>query len=337
MLKITRFVIFLVAVLFCPFELVVSAQSVDFDTIQKKAESQGFLAVEKELDELLQQKPEARIYLYYGSQLGKLKEYQKAKKILLQATQKHPRNRSIINLTGLVHFRLDEFSEAEKFFRQSLEINPGDEFAKRWLAEITKADGHSMQSDKTDGEIENFDETQIKSGEKLPLEKQKEIARKLYLEMIDADYWDTTTFENLHREVIERCPDTQQAQISCWRISNLFMTGMDKPDFNSAIEVLEHFVKSYPDSDMMPQVSNRLLYLYRKTNDQEKVVQHLSLLLSDPDLPVDEYASYGLLYGKALENLGKLDEAKVFYQSIVEKSGENNSYSVSVAKQRLAR
>lgn len=279
MFKVTRFAIFLVVMMLCLIVAVVSAQSPDFDAIQKKAEAQGFLSVEQELDQLLQQKPEARIFLYYGSQLGKLKEYQKAKKILLQATQIHPKNRSIINLTGLVHFRLEEFSEAEKFFRQSLEISPNDEFAKRWLAEITKADGHSMQSDSTDGEIENFDEAQIHSGEKLPLEKQKEIARKLYLEMIDADYWDTTTFENLHREVIERCPDTQQAQISCWRISNLFMTGMDKPDFDSAIEVLEHFVKTYPDSDLMPQVSNRLLYLFRKTNNQEKVVQHLGQLL----------------------------------------------------------
>jgi len=312
-------------------------QSLDFKSIQKKAEKQGFRSVENDLIELIKTHPEPRIFLYYGSQLGQLKEYQKAKKVLLHAEEKYPENLSIINLAALVHFRLKEYKAAKMLFEKAQTIKSDDSFAQKWLDEISKV-LPSSETTLEEGKMSNNakDEVNFDDGT-LPLAKQKELAKKLFREMVDTDYWDIPTFENNYLEVIKRCPDTSQAPISCWKLSNLYLTSLDKPKVDSAIEILEHFVNKYPYSDLMPQVNNRLLYLYRRSNNQEKVIEYLSELLNSPALNTEDYAKYGLLYGSSLEKTGYEAEAKTVYQSILDKAGESKSYSVSVARQRLAR
>jgi hypothetical protein len=63
---------------------------------------------------------------------------------------------------------------------------------------------------------------------KLSSKEQEELARQLYETMVKTDKWDTESFIKLHGRVIEECPDTQKAQESLWRLSNLYLLADEK-------------------------------------------------------------------------------------------------------------
>ena len=174
--------------------------------------------------------------------------------------------------------------------------------------------------------------------QKLSLEQQKKLAVKLFKEIIKTNDYDVETIESLHKEIIARCPDTVQARISHWRLSNLYLVGFDKPDFLAIIELLESFMEKYPDSKLIPQVQNRLFRAYRETGASEKILSILKKILENPAISSKTYAQYGLLYGKELEKSGQKQAAKSIYKAIVEKADSNDkSYSVGIARNRLRR
>ncbi len=155
--------------------------------------------------------------------------------------------------------------------------------------------------------------------------------------MMALEKWELDSFKALHREVIEKCPTTGQAEESCWRLSNLYLLAEEPPDHQAAIEVLEHLVKTYPDSPLLPDVKNRLIISYQKTGQNDKVVSlYQELFTVDPNPKNDKiFMVRALEFADALAATGRDADAQLWYQKILEKDDGRDMLEARVARQRL--
>jgi tetratricopeptide (TPR) repeat protein len=116
------------------------------------------------------------------------------------------------------------------------------------------------------------------------------------------------------------------------------MLGEDPPDFQSVIEVLEHLLKQYPDTPLLPDAKNRLLIACQQTNQMDKVVAiYEELFTRDPE-PADDktFMVRALEFGDALSAVGRAAEAQEWYQKILVRDDGKDSLEARVAKERLA-
>lgn len=172
---------------------------------------------------------------------------------------------------------------------------------------------------------------------KLSVEEQKKLAQELYTQMAALPSNDKTELINLHTQVIENCPDSLRAQESCWKLSNLYLAGMYPPDFQSAKLVLEHLLKQYPDTQLVNEAKNRLLAVYKTVGEFDKVVELYEQMFSlDPQQNSDKiFMARALDYAKALENIGREQDAQNWYRAVIERDGGKNSIEARAATKRL--
>ena len=144
-------------------------------------------------------------------------------------------------------------------------------------------------------------------------------------------------FIELHKQVIERCPQTDQAEESCWRLSNLYMLGQDPPDFDNVIAVLEHLLKQYPETDLLPDAKNRLMVSYESTGRMNELVElYEELFKRDPDPEDDQtFMVRALEFGNALTAVGRGADAALWYQKVLERDNNRNSLEARAARARL--
>lgn len=304
---------------------------------------------------LLKAAPSEELYRDTGSLLGKLQRYAEAEKLLKEATQAFPRSTALLNLEALIALRQGRGDDARRIWKTVLEIDAGNSFARR---ELDKLEHRGTASPaKTPAPATAQIETppapatpQIetapvpalerpvmgKEGTPLSPEEQKKLAEKLYEEMLGLDKWETARFEELHRQVIEKCPATDHAVESCWRLSNLYLMADDQPRYEDVIQVLEHLVTKYPNSRIVPDAKNRLLLAYKNGGHPDKVVtmyQELFKINSNPDDRT--FMLWGLEYADALSAVGKAEEARALYQQVIEKDGGKDQLEARVARERL--
>lgn len=305
----------------------------------------------------LAKKPSVELYRAAGAALGKLKRYQEAITLVDKGIAANPKNAGLLNLCGLLHFQKGERDQAAARWRAALAIEPGNAFATQWLAKVA-APGAPNAAAPGGGESAmiteaDLDSTRTLVGEEtwlaripttfsvaspaLPLAEQEKLAAELYVAMANTDKYELQKLIALHRQVIEQCPDTENAEESCWKLSNLYVLALDKPDYERCIEVLEHFVKRYPDSQGVPVAMNRLVTAYRESGNHAKVVElYKGMFASNPKLSDRDYVVYGLEYAKSLEAIGSKAEAKAMYENVVQRDTKGGSLEARVAKQRLA-
>ncbi len=176
-------------------------------------------------------------------------------------------------------------------------------------------------------------------GTKLTLPEQEERARKLFAIMVKTDKYDLKTFIDLYGRVIEECPDTVKAQISLWRLSNLYLSSGDKPDYPKIIELMEYLIERYPDSRYIPNAKQRLLRAYEETGNTKKTlplyeeifVQHPETL-NDPKL-----AAYMLGYAKALAATGDRQKAASVYNKVISFGEKAQDFIVNIARDELGK
>ena len=101
---------------------------------------------------------------------------------------------------------------------------------------------------------------------------KEELAKELFTIMDKTDKYDLKTFIALYNLVIKECPDTVKAQISLWRLSNLYLFSGDKPDHPKTVELMEHLIQRYPDSSYIPNAKQRLLNAYEETGNMKKAL-----------------------------------------------------------------
>lgn len=305
--------------------------------------------------EELAKSPSPALYRALGAAMGKMGKYQDAIKVVDEGIGKFAKDTSLLNVSGLLHFRKGDTAAAANRWRETLALDPKNGFATKWLAKVpaAKAGGKGSGSGSgteiaatvgTGGADSGTPDSGTPSSggaytgkSTLPLAEQEKLAEELYKTMSATDKFEIDTFIRLHKQVIEQCCDTERAEESCWRLSNLFLTGKDDPDHDACIDVLEHFVKRYPNSQGVPLAMNRLCDSYKAVGNHKRVTEmYAEMFKNNPNMKDRDYVIFGLDYAKALEGVGNTAEARQMYQNVIAKDNKSGSLEARVAEQRLA-
>lgn len=174
----------------------------------------------------------------------------------------------------------------------------------------------------------------------LPLEAQEELARELFDQIIELDDDETDKIGALYERVMLECPATDKAQESYWRLSNMYLYAGDEPDFTKMIPLLERYLAKYPEAEMTGEVRTRLLMAYeRQAQWDQAAALYANLFADEATLPADGRIAMALSYAEILERLGRYDEARTYYEKILEDEGAAgdavNSLFRTVARERL--
>ena len=329
-----------------------SANAANDDAIVNKARE---LQLSKKYDEAVKlyeankSNASERLYVDYATLLINLKKYDECDEMLTAALNKYPDSLRIKNALGLAKYKSGNLSAASSLFSQVMAKDPNNKYAKGMLETIRKdkvALSSPIPTEKTgdigDGSDEDFSDgsfsgaISFKPSDKLSLEEQQELAKKLYKQMMELDKWAIEDFISLHKQVIEKCPLTDNAQESCWRLSNLFELGVEPPEYENSIACLEYLLKQYPDTPLMPDAKNRLLIACQKIEDFTKVCKlYEELFEKDPEPERKTFLIRALEYAKALKAAGRNADAEKWFTKVIELDDGKNELEARVARRLL--
>ena len=156
-------------------------------------------------------------------------------------------------------------------------------------------------------------------------EQQQARAESLFAQIIETDKYDYDRIEQLYLQVIRECPDTDQAEESYFRLSNLYRMGFDPPKYDSLRLLLEDFLQRYPDSDGVPEMRERLLRAYEGSGRWKAVVALYDEIV--PVMPEDHpyFLVTHLDYARALEGAGDRAKALAVYRKVAAIAGGANA------------
>ncbi|PKL50594.1 MAG: hypothetical protein CVV42_02395 [Candidatus Riflebacteria bacterium HGW-Riflebacteria-2] len=290
-------------------------------------------------------KPDASedLYIEAGSFLGKVQRYDVAESVLEKGLAAYPASTSLMNLHGLIKHRKGDNEAAKKIFEAVLVKDAENSFAKKWLETVKSGKavtGSETQSGDDSDSTSSYSPSPsgvYQASTSMGKDEQLKLAIELYKEMMELEKWELDRFVELHKQVIERCPQTDQAEESCWRLSNLYMLGEDPPDYDNVIAVLEHLLKQYPATELLPDAKNRLLIAYQKTGRMNEVVTLYEELFKLDPAPQDNqvFMARALEFGNALTAVGRGAEAALWYQKVIELDNNRNSLEARAANARL--
>ena len=283
------------------------------------------------------------LYVEAASFLGKVQRYDAAEDVLEKGLVAHPQSTSLMNLHGLIKHRKGDNEAAAKIFETVLSKDAENSFAKKWLETVksgVSVSGSETQSGDDSDSARSYNPSpsgvyQVSTA--LGKDEQLKLAVELYKEMMELEKWELDRFIELHKQVIERCPLTDQAEESCWRLSNLYMLGQDPPDLDNVIAVLEHLLKQYPETELLPDAKNRLMMAYQKAGRMNELVGlYEELFKRDPDPEDDQtFMVRALEFGNALTAVGRTADAAVWYQKVIERDNNRNSLEARAARTHL--
>jgi tetratricopeptide (TPR) repeat protein len=275
------------------------------------------------------QAAEKKLQESQASLLGKLQKYDNAETLLEKGLASYPTSISLMYLAGLIKFRKGDKESAKTIFTNVLQLDGGNAFAKKWLETVNQ--GNEMPMDETDnesaalapGEPATGDAGEYKVSMSLSKDEQHELAVKLYQQMMELEKWELDQFISLHREVIEKC---------------LYLLGQDPPDYENVVAVLEHLLKQYPETDLLPDAKNRLMVVYGKMGRSDRLVSlYEELFTRDPEPKDDKtYMVRALEYAEALSAVGRTADAQQWYQKVIEKDNGHDNLEARVARDRLS-
>lgn len=173
----------------------------------------------------------------------------------------------------------------------------------------------------------------------LTLEQQQVRATELFEQIRQADKYDYAQIEQLYLQLLRECPDTEQAEESYFRLSNLYRMGMDPPEYHKLRVLLEEYLENYPASAMAPEMGKRLRRAYEDTGQWPRVVELYEAEISALTEENSHYLVILLDYAKALEGSGSREKSLAVYRQVAaaadgEKAG---NYDMSDLWLRVAR
>ncbi len=171
----------------------------------------------------------------------------------------------------------------------------------------------------------------------MPIEKQLQLSFDLYLEMSKAEIWDIDLFKADHRRVIDECPDTPAAIESCWRLSNIYLTGQPEPDYGQVISLMEYALSKYPGNPWSERFTNRLVSALEDAGEYGKLLQFCDTQLRTRGLPEESFLAYALQAGRAAEELGQEGPASQYYSQVIERDAGTGSIFAKIARQNIER
>ncbi|MCB2186803.1 MAG: tetratricopeptide repeat protein [Deltaproteobacteria bacterium] len=175
---------------------------------------------------------------------------------------------------------------------------------------------------------------------KPPLDKpaQEQLALQLFQKLAKTPTDDHEAFHRIYYVIIDRCPDTERAEVAYWRLSNLLLQAYDPPKNEEAVKLLEKFLARYPHSQGVPMIKQRLSRLYEDTGRWCQAADLYGEAAANLPPKLDEQMlGWCTAFATALENCGKKDEARKWYRKVVENDPELKTFSAQVAQERLGK
>ena len=113
---------------------------------------------------------------------------------------------------------------------------------------------------------------------------KEDLAKRIFFEIRHVD--NPTEKAELYRKAADECSETEFAQEALWRLSQLYINDFDEPNVKEAIDCLEYFIKTYPESEWRSHVEFSLFGLYEKEGLWSKAVALCEKLMAEnPDMP----------------------------------------------------
>ena len=174
-------------------------------------------------------------------------------------------------------------------------------------------------------------------------------ARAIFKEIAALDDQDLDGIEARYLRIIDECPQTEQAQESYWRLSNLYLQAYDPPRNPAATALLERYLAGYPGSTWLDErfqtfarpgiglVRHRLLGLYQAGQEWQKAAAIYQGLLPSPDRVTAETLAFVPGYAETLEALDRDADALAWYRVYVERAEDPDDLIVQIAREAIER
>ena len=175
---------------------------------------------------------------------------------------------------------------------------------------------------------------------------QEHLARAIFKKMAAAaDDAQPEFFERFYTLVMDKCPDTDRAHESYWRLTNLYTRAYAEPKYEAIAKILEKFLdlyqastvvsmKKYPDKALVFSPIRRLHQAYEELGRYEKITAYYDKISArEAEFSVYDYFDYA----SALEKTNRLQEAVAYYEKFLKKSAENDDmdFMREIARDRI--
>jgi tetratricopeptide (TPR) repeat protein len=200
----------------------------------------------------------------------------------------------------------------------------------------------SAEQDKADVQIEAY----LKKPAPLSKSDQDELARLLFRRMAYAeDDAKPEFYIQNYKLVMDKCPDSDRAHESYWRLTNLYNQAYDEPKHEEVVKILEQFLaryktstvvsmKKYPGEALVFSPLGSLHLAYEKLGRYDKIVAYYDKIAAQEAV----FAVYDYFdYASALDEVKRLADAAVWYEKFLKKSAGDGSvdFMREVAEDRL--
>ncbi|MBM3295769.1 MAG: hypothetical protein FJY80_04340 [Candidatus Aminicenantes bacterium] len=176
-------------------------------------------------------------------------------------------------------------------------------------------------------------EALLKKPAPLSLADQEALGKAVFAKLSGAsDEAKPEFYERYYKIVMDRCPDTNRAHESYWRLTNLYTQAYDEPRHAEVVKILEQFLaryktstivsmKKYPEEPLVFSPLKSLHQAYEDLGQHAKVAAYY-----DKAAPSGEaaFAIYDYFdYASALDKTGRAKDAVVWYEKFLKKTQGN--------------
>jgi len=190
-------------------------------------------------------------------------------------------------------------------------------------------------------------EALLKKPSPLSLADQEALGKAVFAKLSAAsDDAKPEFFERYYKVVMDRCPDTNRAHESYWRLTNLYTQAYDDPKSAEIVKILEQFLarykastivsmKKYPDEPLIFSPLKSLHHAYEDLGQYAKVAAYY-----DRTAPSQEaaFAIYDYFdYASALDKTGRVKDAVLWYEKFLKKTqgNEDVDFMREIAEDRV--
>ncbi|MBM3295114.1 MAG: hypothetical protein FJY82_11425 [Candidatus Aminicenantes bacterium] len=189
-------------------------------------------------------------------------------------------------------------------------------------------------------------ETLLKKPRPLSTNDQEALSKAIFAKLADApDDAAPEFFERYYKIVMDRCPDTNRAHESYWRLTNLYGRAYGEPQNAEIIEILEQFLarynsspvvsmKKYPDEMLVFSPLKSLHQAYEDSGQHAKITAYYDGLAAQEA----GFAIYDFFdYASALEKTDRTKDAVVWYEKFLKKTegNEDVDFMREIAQDRI--
>lgn len=174
-------------------------------------------------------------------------------------------------------------------------------------------------------------------------------AATLFAEISALDNWDLEAMEALYKRVMTEFPDTDQAQESYWRLTNMYILAFEPQRWADAAALLEAYKARYPGSNYLDErfaafasndislVDEKLLRIYDELDRPAAADAIYVTFLTDPAELDEERKEYAPGRATVLEKLGRNAEAIAWLRAWLALDHDPDDFMARVVQGDLAR